>query len=179
MFQILSLYIRFIDQLNNKIGEWVSWLSTILVLIFCYDVVNRYVFNYSNPAIFELEWHLFALIFLLGAAYTLNGDRHVRVDVFYTKFSKKQQALVNLVGGLLFLIPFCIIIIQAGVPYVRNSYLMNESSSDPGGLPYRFLIKSVIIVGFVLLLLRAVSLIFKSFLVLANKANLVEKKAQS
>jgi TRAP-type mannitol/chloroaromatic compound transport system permease small subunit len=169
MWNLLKKYVRAIDWLNERVGQVLMWLTTLLVLLFCYDVVNRYVFNYSNPAIFELEWHLFALIFLLGAAYTLRHDRHVRVDVFYARWSPQTQAWINLLGGLLFLVPFCIVVIRAGIPYVHNSWLMNERSSDPGGLPARYLIKSTIIIGFVLLLLQATSLIARSLLVLGKQ----------
>jgi len=116
-----------------------------------------------------LEWHLFAFIFLIGAAYALKHDRHVRVDVFYANFTEKQQAWVNLIGTLLFLIPFCIIIIYTSIRFAANAYAIQEGSPDPGGLPARYIVKAAIPIGFILLLLQACSLLIKSMLTLTHK----------
>jgi TRAP-type mannitol/chloroaromatic compound transport system permease small subunit len=166
MLKFLSQSAKQIDALNEKIGRATAWLTTLLVLLFCYDVLMRYVFNFTNVAIFELEWHLFAIIFLVGAGYTLKHDRHVRVDVLYTKFSPKKKAYINLLGCLLFLLPFCFIVFKGAVPYIQLSWRIGEGSSDAGGLPYRFIIKSFMFLGFVLLCLQAIALIFKSLLVI-------------
>ena len=151
-----------IDKTNMIIGRVFSWLTTLLVLIICFDVLMRYVFSSSYAAVTEMEWHLFAAIFMMGAAYTLKQDKHVRVDVFYARFSDKGKAWVNLLGTLLFLMPFCIVVIQSAIPFVQNSYRVLETSPDPGGLPARFIIKSVIPLGFSLLLLQGISEILKS-----------------
>ena len=135
----------------------------------CVDVIRRYLFNQTAVWITELEWHLFALIFLIGAGYALKHDKHVRVDLFYAKFSPKQKAWVNLLGTLLFLIPWCWIIISSSYNYAHNSYLINESSPDPGGLPARYIIKFSITVGFILLLLQAIALVLDSVLVITGK----------
>ena len=129
----------------------------------------RYAFNKSTAALFELEWHLFAIIFMVGAAYTLKYDKHVRVDVFYTNFSPKRKAWVNLIGTVFFLIPFCVVIISTSIPFVIASYNIMESSADPGGLPYRFIIKATIPIGISLLLLQGVSELLKSLIVILNK----------
>jgi TRAP-type mannitol/chloroaromatic compound transport system permease small subunit len=151
-------FIRWVGKISTASGTAAGWLCTALVLLICYDVFMKNVFNYSNAAIFELQWHLFALIFLLGASYTLQHDRHVRVDVFYSKFTPRQQDWVNLLGILLFLIPFCLLVIDKSWLYARNSFLMHEKSPDPGGLPYRFLTKGAIILGFSMLLLQGIAL---------------------
>ena len=161
---ILKTYITVVNAINEKIGVVISWLTSILVLLVCFNVFRRYVFQQSSIALSELEWHIFAVIFMLGAAYTLKDDRHVRVDVFYAKFSRRGKAWVNLFGVLLFLIPFCLIVIKGGIPYVDVSWNLNEKSSDPGGLPARYLIKSVIVAGFGLLLLQGTSLACQSIL---------------
>lgn len=129
----------------------------------------RYLFNQSSVAIFELEWHVFSLIFLLGAGYALKHDRHVRVDVLYTRFSDKGQAWVNLLGTLIFLLPLSWILIVEGWDFVANSFRLLESSADAGGLPARYIIKSAIPLGFMLLTLQAINLIFKSLLVINEK----------
>ncbi len=132
------------------------------------DVLLRYAFNKSTAALFELEWHLFAVIFMIGAAFTLKYDKHVRVDVFYTNFTAKRKAWVNLIGTVFFLIPFCVVIISTSVPFVIASYNIMESSADPGGLPYRFIIKATIPIGILLLLLQGISELLKSLIVILN-----------
>ena len=138
------------DKVANLIGKFCSRLSLLLVILVSSDVFLRYVFNFSTASLYELEWHVFAVIFLLGSVYTLHIDEHVRVDVFYNKFSKRNRKLVNLFGNLIFVIPFGIVISYTSIPFVEDSYNILESSPDPGGLPFRFLIKSVITVSFFL-----------------------------
>ena len=154
---------KFIENIVEWSGKLVSWLSLFLVILIGVDVVLRYLFNWNSSANQEMEWHLFAALFLLGAAYTLKYDKHVRVDVFYTRFSKKNQALVNLIGTAVFLIPFCLVIMWTSIPFVLDSWQVNESSAEPGGLPFRFVIKSTIPLGAGLLFLQAVSLLLTSF----------------
>jgi TRAP-type mannitol/chloroaromatic compound transport system permease small subunit len=168
MLRVLVRFSQLINRLNEWVGRAVAWLTTVLVLMFCYDVVTRYVFNYSNVAMFELEWHLFAVIFLAGAGYTLRHDRHVRVDVLYAKFSPRTKAWVNLLGTLFFLFPFSLVVFKGAWPYVAISFRIGEGSSDPGGLPYRFVIKSFMLTGFGLLFLQGLSMIAASLLTLAG-----------
>ena len=168
MIKFLKSYISISDRLIEWTGKATSWLTALLVLVICYDVIMRYLFNRSSVAIYELEWHIFALIFLLGAAYALKHDRHVRVDVFYGQYSQKTKARVNLVGTLLLLIPLCVILLLEGSDFVANSFRFSESSPDPGGLPGRYVIKSAIPLGFFLLLIQAVSLTFNSILTLMD-----------
>jgi TRAP-type mannitol/chloroaromatic compound transport system permease small subunit len=165
----MKFYIRIIDRLNEKIGIAVSWLTVVLVLVTCYDVVVRYIFKESSTAFQELEWHLFAVIFLASAAYTLRIDEHVRVDLFYSKFGKKKKALIDFIGSVLLLIPFCLLVIYASKDFVINSFLMKETSPDAGGLPARYIIKAFIPVSFFLLLLQGIALTFKSFLNLKSE----------
>jgi TRAP-type mannitol/chloroaromatic compound transport system permease small subunit len=155
-----------IDQLNEQVGRAVSWLSTALVVLVCFDVLTRYLLNDTQTWIMELEWHLFALLFLLGAGYALKHDRHVRVDLFYNRFSPRDQAWVQLAGGLFFLIPWAILICWFSFDYARISWLLGEASSDPGGLPARYLIKGAIPIGFALLALQGVSEVIKAVITL-------------
>jgi len=156
---IVSIWI---DKVNEAIGKLFSWLTALLVLLICLDVVMRYVFTTSYAAVTELEWHLFAAIFLLSASYALQYDKHVRVDVFYSKFSEKSKAWVNLIGTLLFLFPLCIVIVMSSIPFVMNSYEILETSPDPGGLPARYIVKSLIPTGFILLFLQGISITLQS-----------------
>ena len=153
---------KLIDRLNSAIGKAISWLSLLLVLVIVVDVAMRYIFSITSAASFELEWHLFAVIFLLGAAYTLQQDKHVRVDVFYHRFSEKGKAWVNLVGSLTLLLPFCIVAFWESLSFVQSSYVFRETSPDPGGLPARYVIKAAIPTGFFLLGLQAISEFLKS-----------------
>ena len=165
----LKAIVRIIGALNEFVGRSVAWLTTALVVLVCFDVIVRYVFNDTAAWIMELEWHLFALIFLLGAGYALKHDRHVRVDLFYTKFSKREKAWVNLIGGFVFLIPWCLIVIKYSFDYALESYNDNEMSPDPGGLPARYFIKFAITIGMSLLLLQGIATLAESILVLMNK----------
>lgn len=158
--------ISFIDCLTEWVGKTTSWLVLAMVLLICYDVAMRYLFQQGSVALQELEWHLFALIFLLGSAYTLKHDEHVRVDILYqSRFvSDKQRALINILGTLFFLFPFCILILITGWPFAENAFYYNEGSPDPGGLPYRYLLKGSLLVAFGLLLLQGFSGLLKNML---------------
>lgn len=154
--------INFVKNIPIWIGKWVSWLTTILVILICVDVLFRYAFNFSKTWIIDLEWHLFAAIFLLGAAFTLSEDKHVRVDVFYSKFSEKNKAIVNVIGSILLLIPWAILIIVKSYHYAMNSWAIKETSPNPGGLPARYIIKFIIVIAFVLLLIQAFVELYKA-----------------
>lgn len=151
-----------IEGLSEWTGRAVSWLTTLLVILFCYDVLMRYFFQSTSIAMVELEWHLFGLIFILGAAFAFKHDKHVRVDVFYARFSPKRKAWVNLIGTLVFLLPFCLVILNTSASFFMNAYQIRESSPDPGGLPARYLIKGSIFVGFALLFLQGLAEIIRS-----------------
>jgi TRAP-type mannitol/chloroaromatic compound transport system permease small subunit len=160
---------RWIDTLNTWVGRVVSWATALVVAVVFIDVVMRYAFNVSFVFTQELEWHLFAFIFLMGAGYTLLKDGHVRVDIFYQKMSPKAQAWINFFGVLLFLIPGCYLIISTSLNFVENSFAIMEGSPDPGGIPYRWVLKACIPAGFVLVLLQGLSLGIKSFFTIIGK----------
>lgn len=165
-----------IDSLNYWLGRGVSWLSVLLVLIVCVNVVMRYVFHCSFVFLQEFEWHLFAALFLLGGGYTLLKDGHVRVDIFYQRLGGRGKAWLNLVGVLLFLLPGCYLVIFTGLPFAVSSFQMGEGSPDPGGIPYRYLIKTMIPAGFILLALQGVSMAITSFLTLCRADDKNEKR---
>ncbi len=160
--KFLKHYIDFTNRFNEIIGSATSWLCSVMVLVVCYDVFARYVLKKSSVAVQEIEWHLFAVIFLVGAAYTLKHDKHVRVDIIYTKLPLKARAWINFLGSLLFLIPFAALIIWSSRHFVINSFLIKEISSDPGGLPGRFILKAIIPFGSILLFMQAFGIMFKS-----------------
>lgn len=153
---------NFIDIINEWIGRGVAWVTFALVLVVFIDVVMRYVFNTSFVFTQELEWHLFGFIFLIGAGYTLLHNGHVRVDIIYQRLNYKTKAWINFLGCLLFLFPGCLVVIITGYKFTLNSFRILEGSPDPGGIPYRFLIKGTIPVGFALLFMQGISLFFHS-----------------
>lgn len=154
----IKKFSRWIDTLNQWVGRGVSWVTLALVLVVFVDVVMRYLFNTSFVFTQELEWHLFGFIFLMGAGYTLLHDGHVRVDIIYQRVGLKPRAWINLCGVILFLIPGCIMVITTSFKFALNAFEIMEGSPDPGGIPFRFVIKSCIPVGFTLLLLQGISL---------------------
>ena len=123
----------------------------------------RYLFRSGSIGLQELEWHLFSIIFLIGAAYTLKHDGHVRLDILYrSKFlNDRLRAWVDVFGALFILLPFCLLIIISAWPFVSQAYIHNEASPDPGGLPARWLIKTMIPAGFCMLLLQGIAEILK------------------
>jgi TRAP-type mannitol/chloroaromatic compound transport system permease small subunit len=152
-----------LKKIISKTGKISSWFSLALVLLISTDVLLRYVFNFSTAALYEMEWHLFAIIFLLASPYTLQQNKHVRVDVFYNNFSKRKKNIVDLIGNIIFLIPFSFIIFYTSLPFVEDSYSILESSPDPGGLPYRFIIKSIIPIAFFLLMIQGILNAIKNY----------------
>lgn len=158
-----------LDSLNERIGQLISWFTALLVVLICIDVLMRYLFNFSLIWMGELEIYFFALCFLLGSGYAFKHDKHVRVDLFYSKFSAKGKARVNLIGGLLFLIPWTLIVIIVASRYAYFSFIIGESSPQVGGLPALYILKFSIVVGFVLLLLQGIASVSKSLLVLLDK----------
>ncbi len=160
-----------LEQFSELAGKLVSWLVLTMVLLVSYDVTMRYFFLSGSVALQEMEWHLFSLIFLIGAAYTFKHDDHVRLDLFYkSKFMDDiRRAWINLFGSLFLLLPFCILIIVTAWPFVYQSYIHLEGSPDPGGLPYRWILKASIPLGFTLLLLQGVSDIIKNLNIILGK----------
>lgn len=161
--------IDLIDQLAEKTGGAVSWLVALLTVVTVYDVIARYVFRAGSVALQEMEWHIFALIFLLSAGYTLKKDGHVRVDLFYSKLSKRGKAIVDIAGTILLLLPFSILVIYTSSKFTITSFNMGEGSGDPGGLPARYILKGSIVLGFALLLLQGIAEILRNSMVLLGK----------
>jgi len=166
-----------IDGLNDKLGIVIRWLALLMVLVGAISSVLRYFARSQQwtlnltPAT-EAQWYFFSIIFLLGAAYGLNHDVHVRVDVMYERLSAKRQAMIDMAGTILFLIPFSVLMLYVSFPAVRSSWSIREMSPDPGGLP-RYPIKALILVSFGLLLLQAFSqLVKQADVLLGNVAEL-------
>ena len=172
--QILRTISGLIDGVNDRIGVVIRWLALLMVLIGAVSAVARYFARSQQwtltltPAT-EAQWYLFSLIFLMGAAYGLNHDVHVRVDVMYERASPKVQAIIDMIGTVFFLVPFSILMLYVSFPAVRAAWNVREMSPDPGGLP-RYPIKALILVSFVLLLMQAFSQFVKQLDVILGAA---------
>ena len=153
----------YIDETSRFAGALGALASVALALLIVYDATMRYAFHEGSVALQELEWHLFDILFLLGFAYALKHDKHVRVDILYTRFPPRVKEWVRIVSMLLFVIPLSLLIVWYSGDFVLQSYLQHEGSPDAGGLCCRYVIKSFVIVAFVLLALQAVSETIKSF----------------
>ena len=160
---MLRALARKIDAFHEAWGNAISWLMFGMVVVVFGDVVFRYLFNRSWVFIQELEWHLFGLVYLLAAGYTMLHDEHVRVDIWYSKQSPRKKAWVDFILLWIFFFPSCVLIIYTTWTFLKNSFAVNEGSPDPGGIPARWAIKSVIILGFALLILQGISQAIKNF----------------
>jgi TRAP-type mannitol/chloroaromatic compound transport system permease small subunit len=172
-----------IERLNERIGRAVAWLVLVMALVGAYNAVVRYLgrhlgVNLSSNAYIELQWYLYSLVFLLAAAYTLKHNAHVRVDVIYGRMTHRLRAWINLVGTVLFLLPFSLLTFWLSWPSVRNSWAVREVSPDPGGLP-RYPIKSVILLAFFLLVLQGIAELIKNVAILRGHAGETPKEREN
>jgi TRAP-type mannitol/chloroaromatic compound transport system permease small subunit len=155
--QSLSKIAAYLAGINELLGRALAWLTLLMVLITFAVVVLRYGFNLGWIGMQESVSYLHALVFMLGAGYAFKHEAHVRVDIFYRNFSPRRQAWINLLGNLLLLIPFTVFILVNSFDYVAASWRIHEASSETGGLPYIYLLKTVIPAMAVVLLLQAVA----------------------
>lgn len=153
-----------LDRFSAMVGKAVAWLTLAMVLLTVVIVVLRYVFDAGLIWLQESLTWMHALVFMLGAAYTLQQDEHVRVDVFYRDMSPKRRALVDAVGVIVFLLPLCGFLLVEAWPYVAGSWSIREVSRDTGGLPYPAipLLKSALVVMPLLVGLQGISLLLRS-----------------
>jgi TRAP-type mannitol/chloroaromatic compound transport system permease small subunit len=159
---LLRKFEQVINRLSGISGWLAGWLCVLMILVVFIDVVARYAFASGSIAMQEMEWHLFAAMFLLGASYTMREDANVRVDVFYGRMSPRTKAVVDILGTVLFVIPMCTLILYSSYDFVSYSYQIQEVSVDPGGLPYRFAFKALLPIGYTLVLLQSLSVISRN-----------------
>lgn len=184
--RVLKL-ISLIDRLNRMVFNAVCWLTLIMVLVGAFNAVARFLgksigTNLTSNAWVEAQWYLFSIVFLFAAPWALHLGAHVRVDVIYDRLNERRQAWIDLVGGLVFLIPFCIFALLFTLPSVKASLVIWEVSPDPHGLP-RWPIKSAVPIAFLLLLLQGIAEISRRYLflfkgiALKDPANPIEASA--
>jgi TRAP-type mannitol/chloroaromatic compound transport system permease small subunit len=151
---------RAIDGLNERLGHLANWMIVIACLISAANAMVRYAFDLSSNAWLEVQWYLFAAVVMLGASYTLRLNEHVRVDILYTHLSERGKEWLDLLGAVLFLIPSALVIAWLSWPFFRESWAIQEYSTNAGGL-LRWPVKILIPLGFVLLALQGLSEIIK------------------
>jgi TRAP-type mannitol/chloroaromatic compound transport system permease small subunit len=158
---------RAIDGITAFIGRAVSWLVLVAVLVSAGNAISRKAFDWSSNAWLELQWYLFGAVFMLAAAYTLQQNEHIRIDIFYGGRSKRTQDWIDLAGHLLFLLPFCGVMLWLLTPYVLLSIRSGEMSANAGGL-ILWPAKALLLAGFVLLGLQGVSEVIKRIAIMAG-----------
>lgn len=156
---LLSLSKR-IDSISEWVGRWVAWLVLFSVLISAGNAVMRKAFNLSSNGFLEIQWYMFAAVFMLASGYTLMRQEHVKIDVVSGRFSKRTQIWIDIVGIGLFLLPFTAMIIKLSLPLVANAYATQEVSSNAGGL-IRWPVFALLPAGMLLLAMQAVSELIK------------------
>lgn len=152
---------KHIESVSEWTGRAVAWLMLAMVLVTFLVVVLRYAFDLGWIAMQESVTWMHGITFLLGAAYTLRHDAHVRVDVFYRGFGERRRAWVDLGGTLLFLLPLCVFIVMSSWDYVAGAWAIGESSREAGGLPALYVLKTVIPVAAVLLALQGIAVVLR------------------
>ncbi|MDT3705400.1 MAG: TRAP transporter small permease subunit [Thiobacillus sp.] len=158
---------RVIDALTERVGRVVIWLVLAATLISAGNAVVRYLLGESSNAWLEIQWYLFGAMFMLGAGYTLKHNGHVRIDIFYNRFGPRGQAWIDLVGGLVFLLPMAVLLAWLAWPMFHEAWITHEMSPDAGGL-VRWPVKLLLPLGFALLALQGVAEIIKRIGVLSG-----------
>ena len=151
---------RMIDRLSEWVGRWVAWLVLAAVLISAANAITRKAFNYSSNAFLEIQWYLFAAVFMLAAGYTLLRQEHVKIDVVSARLSKRAQIWIDIIGLCFFLLPFVYMIIKLAMPLVINAIETGEVSSNAGGL-IRWPVFALLPLGMLLLGIQAISELIK------------------
>ena len=167
-------WIAAVDRLSDLAGRAVLWLLGAMTVLGAFNAVARYGgrfvgIDFSSNAYLELQWYLFSAVWLAGGAYALRHDAHVRVELLLGRLGERGRAWVDLVGGVLFLVPFAAFMLVVSWPTVAESWRVREVSPDPGGL-VRYPVKAMILLGFALLLLQAVAEVAKRVAVLRGLA---------
>lgn len=151
---LAAVFVARIERAVDLTGRAASWLTLAIVVLMAVDVLLRYAFSIGSVWAQELEWHLLAPLVLFGMTYALLKGEHVRVDVFYARYSPRGQAAVDLLAALLAM-AMAVLVIRYSIQFVSQSYAINEISSDPGGLTHRWMLKALIPLGFAVFALQA------------------------
>ncbi|MDD2664624.1 MAG: TRAP transporter small permease subunit [Dechloromonas sp.] len=159
---------QLIDWINERIGKGAFWLILLMTLISAGNASVRFAFNYSSNGLLEIQWYLFAAVFILCAPYTLQKNEHVRIDVLTSRLSPRGLAVIDIIGTLFFLLPMVVLVLWLSIPLVVDSYHINEMSANEGGL-LRWPVKILLPLGFALLALQGLSELIKRIAFLAGR----------
>jgi len=162
----MNFLLKVTSKILDAVGGFCSILMLLMIVNVFYDVVMRYFFNDASIGMQELEWHLFAAMFMFGIAYTIKEDAHVRVDIFYDNVSQRSQAWINIFGSVVLALPIILLIGYYSIDYTLEAYQMGEGSGDPGGLPHRWIVRSVIPLSAAFMALALIHVILSQITVL-------------
>ena len=172
----LALIVTAIGRLNGLVGKTFSWLAFAAVVVCFTVVVQRYVFSTTQLWMQDLYVWLNGAMFMAVAGYALLTDSHVRVDIFYRPAPPRKKAVLDMIGVVLFLLPFCAVVWLWGFEYVQRSWMLKEGSANPGGMPGLFILKAFILAFVVLVGLQGIAMLARSILVLAGREELLPAK---
>jgi len=158
-----------LDTVTDRIGRVTGWCSLAIVLVMAYNVLLRYFFRTGSVAMQELEWHLMAPICMLGLSYAILKDGHVQVDILYGRFPEWLQRIIQFVSMVLVVLVVAILL-KLSIPYVMQSYNIGEKSPDPGGLTHRWVVKSMLPIGFGLLLIQSIAAMLRALIPILDPA---------
>lgn len=179
LLRILKTSLSAIEKFTEVTGRFISWATVTMVILVVLVVITRYFLGLGSIALQESVTYLHCLVFMMGFAVTLKHDGHVRVDIFYRGFSPRFKAIVNLIGGLLFLIPFCLLIFFTSWDYVLASWVIRETSAENNGLPFIYLLKTLMLLMPATLVLQGIAEIIRSGLILSGADVSVNAKTDS
>jgi TRAP-type mannitol/chloroaromatic compound transport system permease small subunit len=158
---------QLIDWLNERVGKAAFWVVLIMTIVSAGNATVRFIFNYSSNGLLEIQWYMFAAVFLLCAPYTLQKNEHVRIDVISGRFGPRGLAVIDIIGTLFFLLPMVVAVLWLSLPLIAESYKINEMSANAGGL-LRWPVKILLPIGFTLLALQGISELIKRIAFLAG-----------
>lgn len=153
---------KIFDKFADIIGAITAITMVLMIVNVFYDVITRYLFRTSSIAMQEMEWHLFSIIILLGVSYTLKEDGHVRVDIIYDKLSQRKKAMINMLGAVIFILPIALLVGISSIDNATHSFMSMEKSGDPGGLHYRWAVKALIPLSFLMLIITTIGFFIKN-----------------
>ena len=179
LLRTLKTSLSAVEKFTEVTGRFISWATVTMVILVVLVVITRYFLGLGSIALQESVTYLHCLVFMMGFAFTLKHDGHVRVDIFYRGFSSRFKAIINLIGGLLFLIPFCLLIFFISWDYVLASWVIRETSAENNGLPFIYLLKTLMLLMPVTLLLQGIAEIIRSGLILSGADVSVNAKTDS
>lgn len=160
MFQALTIAMRAIEGLVDRVGRATLWIALVMIALVAVNVLLRYAFSFGSVWAQELEWHLLAALILLGMSYALQRGDNVRVDLFYAHYSPRTKYVVD-VASIVLTFVVALIFIKLSIAYVGQAWAINETSADPGGIPYRWAVKGLIPLGYGLLALQSVGALLR------------------